>query len=262
MSNSSAMPRTPAVGDRHPGGQHDRGFGRGRPLRSVRCAGFLPLPFPLPPPAFFGGGGASSLRQPVSSAPLPCVASTSSSTSSTSPPAPTADASSRVVALALEGIGEHVPGRRARARPRRGSPAAAPRSTPFLSRAASRSRDASTVRSRSSSRDAPGSTPELLVVVRRSCASQLLRVHRAGRRSDPLLRHRVAVADGDRAVVEGVEVDGDAQRRAHLVLATVAAADRTGHVDVDHERRSRAARRPRRPPAPASRSSTAAAPPP
>ena len=48
----------------------------------------------------------------------------------------------------------------------------------------------------------------------------------------PLLGHRVALADGDRLVVQGVEVDGDAVRRADLVLATVAAADRLGVVEV------------------------------
>src|SRR5699024_12356939 len=34
-------------------------------------------------------------------------------------------------------------------------------------------------------------------------------------------------------LIEGVEVDGDAQRGADLVLATVAAADGTGVVEVD-----------------------------
>ena len=42
---------------------------------------------------------------------------------------------------------------------------------------------------------------------------------------DALLRHRVALAHGDGVVVEGVEVDGDAERRADLVLAAVALAD-------------------------------------
>ena len=50
---------------------------------------------------------------------------------------------------------------------------------------------------------------------------------------DPLLRHRVALADRDGLVVEGVEVDGDAERRADLVLAAVAAADRAGVVELD-----------------------------
>ena len=57
-------------------------------------------------------------------------------------------------------------------------------------------------------------------------------VSRLGER-DALLRHRVAVADGDRVVVERVEVDRDAERRADLVLAAVAAADRAGVVEVD-----------------------------
>ncbi len=37
----------------------------------------------------------------------------------------------------------------------------------------------------------------------------------------------------DGAVVEGVEVDRDAERRADLVLTAVAAADRAGVVEVD-----------------------------
>jgi hypothetical protein len=40
---------------------------------------------------------------------------------------------------------------------------------------------------------------------------------------------------GHRAVVEGVEVEGDAQRRADLVLAPVALADRLGDVELEHE---------------------------
>ena len=48
-----------------------------------------------------------------------------------------------------------------------------------------------------------------------------------------LLRHRVAVAHRDGAVLERVEVDRDAERRADLVLAAVAAADRAGVVEVD-----------------------------
>jgi hypothetical protein len=39
---------------------------------------------------------------------------------------------------------------------------------------------------------------------------------------DPLLRHRVALAHRHRLVLEGVEVDRDAVRRADLVLAAVA----------------------------------------
>ena len=49
----------------------------------------------------------------------------------------------------------------------------------------------------------------------------------------PLLRHGVALADGDGLVVEGVEVDGDAVGRPDLVLAAVAAPDRLGVVEVD-----------------------------
>src|ERR1700750_2461187 len=39
---------------------------------------------------------------------------------------------------------------------------------------------------------------------------------------DALLGHRVALPDRDRLVVESVEVDGDAERRADLVLGPVA----------------------------------------
>ena len=41
-------------------------------------------------------------------------------------------------------------------------------------------------------------------------------------RTSPLLE-AVAIADGDRVVAEGLAVDGDAERRAYLILATVAA---------------------------------------
>ena len=51
---------------------------------------------------------------------------------------------------------------------------------------------------------------------------------------DADLLHGVAVADGDGAVVKGVEVDGDAEGRADLVLAAVAAADALGVV-ILHE---------------------------
>src|SRR5699024_9723682 len=49
----------------------------------------------------------------------------------------------------------------------------------------------------------------------------------------PLLAHVVALADRDRLVVEGVEVDRDAQRGADLVLTAVAAAEGTGGVEGD-----------------------------
>src|SRR6185312_4643524 len=47
------------------------------------------------------------------------------------------------------------------------------------------------------------------------------------------LGHGVAVADGHGLVLEGVEVHGDAERRADLVLAAVAAANGAGVVEVD-----------------------------
>ncbi|CDZ92017.1 Predicted transcriptional regulator [Rhodococcus ruber] len=50
---------------------------------------------------------------------------------------------------------------------------------------------------------------------------------------DALLRHGVALADGDGLVLEGVEVDRDAERGADLVLAAVAAADGAGVVELD-----------------------------
>src|SRR4051794_41432569 len=50
---------------------------------------------------------------------------------------------------------------------------------------------------------------------------------------DPLLGHRVALADRHGLVVEGVEVDGEAERGADLVLAAVAAPDRAGVVELD-----------------------------
>src|ERR1700682_1464000 len=52
---------------------------------------------------------------------------------------------------------------------------------------------------------------------------------------DADLRHRVALADRDLLVLERVEVDGDAERRADLVLAAVAPSDRLGLVVGRHE---------------------------
>src|SRR3712207_8679478 len=50
---------------------------------------------------------------------------------------------------------------------------------------------------------------------------------------DALLAHRVALADGHRGVGEGVEVDGEAERRADLVLPPAPAPARAGVVEVD-----------------------------
>src|SRR4051794_33378228 len=50
---------------------------------------------------------------------------------------------------------------------------------------------------------------------------------------DSLLRHRVAVADGHRFVLERLEVEGDAVRRPDLVLPAITPADRAGIVEVD-----------------------------
>ena len=55
---------------------------------------------------------------------------------------------------------------------------------------------------------------------------------------DALLLHRVAVAQRDRAVLQRVVVDGDAERRADFVLAAVAPADRAGLVVRDREVRA------------------------
>ena len=60
---------------------------------------------------------------------------------------------------------------------------------------------------------------------------------------DTDLLHAVALADGDAVVgrdavglvADGIEVERDAVRRADLVLAAVALADRAGLVVVDHE---------------------------
>src|SRR5438309_9639216 len=50
--------------------------------------------------------------------------------------------------------------------------------------------------------------------------------------ADPVLAHRVAVADGHRVVLERLEVEGDAERCADLVLPAIAAADRAGVVEL------------------------------
>src|SRR5205823_3854095 len=49
------------------------------------------------------------------------------------------------------------------------------------------------------------------------------------------LRHRVAVAQRDRAVLHGVVIDGDTEGRADLVLAAVAPPDRARLIVVDRE---------------------------
>src|SRR3982751_261027 len=49
---------------------------------------------------------------------------------------------------------------------------------------------------------------------------------------DPLLLHRVALADGHRVVVEGVEINGYAERRADLILTSIPPADRLRIVEV------------------------------
>ena len=51
---------------------------------------------------------------------------------------------------------------------------------------------------------------------------------------DPLLGHRIAIADRDRAVLERVDVDRHAPWRADLVLAPVELADRGGVVVDRH----------------------------
>src|SRR5699024_3478997 len=50
---------------------------------------------------------------------------------------------------------------------------------------------------------------------------------------NPLLAHRVPLTNGDRLVIEGVEVHGHAVGRADLVLTAIAPADRTGVVELD-----------------------------
>jgi len=47
---------------------------------------------------------------------------------------------------------------------------------------------------------------------------------------DALLRERVAIAQRDRAVLEALVVDRDAERRSDLILAAVAPADRAAAV--------------------------------
>src|SRR5699024_8378125 len=51
--------------------------------------------------------------------------------------------------------------------------------------------------------------------------------------ADALLRHRVTLAGGHGAVLERVEVDSDAERRADLVLPPVTTADRARIVELD-----------------------------
>src|SRR5882672_11420783 len=62
----------------------------------------------------------------------------------------------------------------------------------------------------------------------------LERGHELGDR-DAGLRHRVALADRDLLVLERLEVDGDAERRADLVLPPVAPPDGLRLVVRGHE---------------------------
>ena len=64
-------------------------------------------------------------------------------------------------------------------------------------------------------------------ILQRLAASQLVD---EGVDGDADLLHGVAVTDGDGLVVEGVEVDGDAEGGADFVLAAVAASDALGVV--------------------------------
>src|SRR5438093_4442726 len=52
---------------------------------------------------------------------------------------------------------------------------------------------------------------------------------------DAVLGHRIAIADRGRAVLQGLDVDRDAPRRADLVLAPIQLADRRGVVVDRHE---------------------------
>ena len=56
------------------------------------------------------------------------------------------------------------------------------------------------------------------------------------------LGHSVALADGDRVVVERLEVDGDRQGSADLVLAAVATSDRLGLVVLGAKARAQPGR--------------------
>src|ERR1019366_3294032 len=53
--------------------------------------------------------------------------------------------------------------------------------------------------------------------------------------ADPLLGHRVAIADGDRPVLQRIDIDGDAPWRADLVLAAVQLADRCRVIVDGHQ---------------------------
>ena len=211
MSNSIAMPRCRGSASCMPSGRTIVGSGRLRRLRRLRRLLAVAV-LGAARVSSFGGGGASSLRQPVSCGSVPARGpASSSSTSSTSPSAGTVEL--RVVALALERVGQHVPRRRARARPRRGSPAAASRRRPS-SRVRPRGRRPAGGARRGSRRGMRRARPRAPRSSCRSCLEAFPQLVEQAVDRDPLLRHRVAVADGDRPIVEGVEVDGHAQRRA------------------------------------------------
>src|SRR5580658_2487490 len=52
---------------------------------------------------------------------------------------------------------------------------------------------------------------------------------------EPHLLGRIAIAQRDRVVVHSLMIDGDAERGADLVLAPIAAADRTSLIVGDRE---------------------------
>ena len=117
MSKSSAMPRGARLGERScpPGARRSARAGDGRcgPCATVAV---LPLPLPVAVPASFGGGGASSLRQPVSSAPVTGRALVVVDELDLARFTARSSTNHGVVALALERIGEHVPRRAPHAR--------------------------------------------------------------------------------------------------------------------------------------------------
>src|SRR6478609_482231 len=111
-------------------------------------------------------------------------------------------------------------------------PAMGARTTGVSTRSEPRVRDSGTTVMAPLSQAGPGRTES--AGPGRSAAEQLLReVGADAVETDPLLAHRVALADRDGVVVEGLEVDRHAERRADLVLAAVAATDGTGVVELD-----------------------------
>ena len=194
MSNSIAMPRTTRLGELHARRQHDGRLGPGTLVawRGARLPfPFAPLPTPLP--------SAAAVRAACATRELDVarLGAARRRRRSRRRRRPRWRGELRVVALALERIGQHVP-RRAhpcdlvavRLQLRLGDALA-------LARRLEIARRAGGARRGSRRAMAPGSTPSSRSSCRSCCRNRSLSSASRLVDRDPVLRHRVAVADRD-----------------------------------------------------------------